>query len=176
MNWENNITHYDIIKVNKKQSKFLMSGCKFNYNEELKNTVLERITKEQMTKLLSMNKLRKATAYDYCLFLQKRSNTCTHFYNYDFPTRDFYVARKDLSIPPACGAYAINVIVPNGITVNKETWLNSHCNVFRMSDPDEENSFIPSYNNANQCDIDNLIKKNYSYWVFSKLFSYLKLL
>ncbi len=94
--------------------------------------------------------MRPATSWDWKRYLSARSKPCTHFYNYDFNIGDeFYVAERDVDIPPACGAYAIHVIAIPGVKV---TLLpgHTHCSVFRMDDPDAASLWVPSYNDAHQ--------------------------
>ena len=105
------------------------------------------IQKKQKMRAAAISKMRNATPADYRRFLKLRTKDCTHFYGYDMPSDDFYVAYKDIDLPPLCGSQAIHVIAMPGVRVRHDGTDTTHCEIFSFDDPDK-GRWVPSYNNA----------------------------
>ncbi|MDY6966736.1 MAG: hypothetical protein SVM80_12370 [Halobacteriota archaeon] len=73
---------------------------------------------EQKTwKVLKQN-LRRATEVDYVEWLFgyiQNGGKPTHYYDYELPRRDFYVATQDFEIRPLYGSSSVSIIVPKNI-------------------------------------------------------------
>ena len=94
-----------------------------------------------------MPSLRSADPRDYQSFLNVTTHDCTHDYDYNMGD-DFYVAISDFVLPSLCGAISIHVIVPSGITVTHAGDDTTHCNIYSIDNPEEQHSWLPSYNDA----------------------------
>lgn len=99
------------------------------------------VMRAQREHLLTL--LRPAQKWEYEAWLTgflRQGGKVTHFYDYDWPARNFYTAMSDLVITPLYGALALNVIVPKGIRLLGAT--TGHCNVYLTAAHDDGDIFL----------------------------------
>lgn len=91
---------------------------------------------ENRERLLSL--MRPAQKWEYEAWLTgylKQGGNVTHFYDYAWPTKGFYVPLSDFVITPLYGATSVNVVVPKGVRfLGGQT---GHCDVYITNSFDE---------------------------------------
>lgn len=94
----------------------------------------EKAKTKKDTFLLNCN---PATPIQYARWLQgylAKGGRITHKYDFDFPTDGFFIAKQDCEAPSLYGVHAINIIVPEGITVKADYSQIGHCKIYYMKD------------------------------------------
>ena len=102
--------------------------------------------KRNAWKLLK-GKLRPASKSDYENWLRgyvKSGGMPTHYYDYNFDNRNWFVAIRDFELKPLYGANAINVIVPNDVKYNGNYDIG-HCNLYFMDGYRNIGGEVPLY-------------------------------
>jgi len=96
---------------------------------------------------------RPATPDDWVEFLKRTRYRVTHHYDYDFPTRDFFVITKEPEEPLTAGygAYSVNIIVPEGfgkVPLTKEGTGHNHIYYMKNGECVGWGKWIPCYNDT----------------------------
>ena len=104
--------------------------------------------------------LRPATRDDYKRWLigyLRSGGEPTHYYDYKFPEREFYVAVMDFRIQPLYGAFSFSIIVPKGIRfLGGEL---GHINLFLMDGFRNIGGWVPVYEDMIPIGIDEIDEK-----------------
>jgi hypothetical protein len=110
---------------------------------------------ERLFKLETMEHLRQAEVADYMDWLKgfmEAGGSPTHFYDYDMPTKEWFMAESDLVMPPMYGVSSVNVIVPTGVEVGRIEQKNKnnfhdvgHNNLYFEDGFVSESGFVPVY-------------------------------
>ncbi len=105
-----------------------------------------------------VSSLKTATPLQYAAFLHKHlknGGVISHIYDYPFERAGIKIATQSVSIPKGCGTKAINVIVPDGMTINRVgDGNNDHGDSYNMKDGSVSGSWTPIYPDVVQIMID----------------------
>jgi hypothetical protein len=120
---------------------------------------------------MSGKKLRHATPEDYAAWLLGyllKGGKPTHYYDYDMPRDEFYVAEEDFETAPLHGADSINIIVPGD--VNWKGGELGHCNLYLMKDFKNIGGDVPVYKDVVEIIgeyVEKIKKDNFFYLISS---------
>lgn len=123
---------------------------KQKFDAEQKDIEAERIKIENNRNVFIHDNIRPATIDDYKEWLQGyiwNGGEATHYYDYNFPTDEFFVLKKSGELPTLYGSYSINIIIPVGLALGVEKNKIGHSNLYYMEDYEHEGHWVPIYKN-----------------------------
>lgn len=136
-----NLLKEKIEQLIKREHELELLRQKERDEDNKKYTEINKLRNEFINKYLTI-----ASRKEYLKWLEGyiKENNPTHYYDYDFDNRNFYIARKDFLLDIAFyGSSLLNIIIPKNITATIEE--EGHCNLFYMDGFRTNSNWIPVY-------------------------------